>query len=252
MPTRDTAWPNGTPCWVDYGAPDVEAAKAFYAALLGWSYEGGEEAYGGYLTCARDGRAAAGMSPMYDPSVPTRWNTYFATDDVDAAAARCSAAGGTILAEPMDVGPFGRMAIAADPQGHPFGLWQSAEHTGFRIFNEPGGVVWNDLATDDTAGARAFYGAVFGFRFDAMDGPQDYTTFATEDRPLGGLGAASPGDAKGWKTCFSVESADDAVGTAEAGGGKVVMPPMDTPFGRFGTVQDPWGVTISLMQSPAG
>ena len=26
MPTRDTAWPNGTPCWIDYGVPDVEAA----------------------------------------------------------------------------------------------------------------------------------------------------------------------------------------------------------------------------------
>jgi len=33
MPTRDTAWPAGTPCWVDYGAADVDAAKAFYTDL---------------------------------------------------------------------------------------------------------------------------------------------------------------------------------------------------------------------------
>ena len=35
MPTRDTAWPAGTPCWIDYGAADIDAAKAFYADVLG-------------------------------------------------------------------------------------------------------------------------------------------------------------------------------------------------------------------------
>jgi len=28
----------GTPCWVDDSAPDLEAAKAFYAGLLGWPF----------------------------------------------------------------------------------------------------------------------------------------------------------------------------------------------------------------------
>jgi hypothetical protein len=38
MPTRDTAWPTGTPCWVDYGAADMEAARAFYTDVFGWTY----------------------------------------------------------------------------------------------------------------------------------------------------------------------------------------------------------------------
>ena len=37
MPTRDTPWPDGTPCWVDYGAADIETTKRFYADLLGWA-----------------------------------------------------------------------------------------------------------------------------------------------------------------------------------------------------------------------
>ena len=41
MPTRDTPWPNGTPCWVDLGAADLDAAKAFYSSILGWEYTGG-------------------------------------------------------------------------------------------------------------------------------------------------------------------------------------------------------------------
>jgi len=104
MPTRDTAWPAGTPCWVDYGAADGDAARAFYADVLGWSYTGGEPEYGGYVTCRTDDRAAAGMAPQMDPSDPPRWTTYLATDDADASAARIGEAGGTVVCSPWTSG----------------------------------------------------------------------------------------------------------------------------------------------------
>jgi predicted enzyme related to lactoylglutathione lyase len=252
MPTRDTAWPNGTPCWIDYGVPDVEGAKALYTSMLGWTYDGGDPEYGGYLTCRVNGRAAAGMAPQQDPNDPPRWTTYFATDDAAAAARRVTEAGGTVVVEPMEVGPMGTMVIALDPQGNPFGLWQAGQHTGVQIYNEPGALVWNEAAVDDPAAARAFYTAVFGFRFDEVDGAQGYTTFATDGRALGGLGGSQPGHAKGWVTCFSVASTDDAVAAIEAGGGKVTMAAQDTPFGRFAVVEDPWGAAFSVMQELDG
>lgn len=107
MPTRDTAWPAGTPCWIDYGAADLAAAKAFYSELLGWTYTGGEEEYGGYLTAQVGGHPAAGLAPQMGPDDPPKWTTYFATDDADATAARITEAGGTVLVAPMDVGPWG-------------------------------------------------------------------------------------------------------------------------------------------------
>src|SRR5215213_6251949 len=211
MPTRDTPWPNGTPCWVDYGAADLDATKAFYSSVLGWEYSGGEPEFGGYLTAMRNGRMAGGMGPQQDPNDPPRWTTYFAADDAAATAARIKDAGGTVLVEPMQVGPMGTMVIALDPQGNPFGLWQSGMHTGFRIYNEPGGVSWNEAAVDDADAARAFYGSVFDFRFDEMPGSGGYTTFSTGDNPLGGLGAHQSGSPKGWTACFTVPSVDDAV-----------------------------------------
>lgn len=249
MPTRDTAWPSGTPCWVDYGAPDVAAAQRFYTDLFGWTYAGGAPEYGGYLTCLAGGREAAGLGPQQDPADPPRWTTYFATDDVDDTASRISEAGGTVVFPPMDVGPMGRMAIALDPQGHPFGLWQAGQNTGVRIFNEPGSLVWNDTAVEDPAAAREFYGAVFGFRFDEVPDSGGYTTFSAEDRPLGGLGPHRPGTPKGWTACFSVSSTDDAVSTVERAGGKVTMPAQDMEYGRFAVVEDPWGATFSVMQA---
>jgi predicted enzyme related to lactoylglutathione lyase len=250
MPTRDTPWPNGTPCWVDYGASDLDATKSFYRSLLGWEYTGGEPEFGGYLTANVNGRAAAGLGPQQDPNDPPRWTTYFATDDAAATSSRIKDAGGTVLVEPMEVGPMGTMVIALDPQGNPFGLWQGGMHTGARIHNEPGALAWNEAAVDDPEAARAFYSAVFDFRFDEMPDSGGYTTFTTGDHPLGGLGGHQPGSPKGWTTCFAVTDTDAAVSAVEAAGGKVTMAPMDTEFGRFAVLEDPWGAPFSVMQDP--
>jgi hypothetical protein len=253
MPTRDTPWPNGTPCWVDYGAADLDAAKDFYTALLGWEYTGGEEQYGGYLTATRNGQPAAGLGPQMAPDDPPRWTTYFAADDAAATAARIREAGGTVIVEPMVVGPMGTMVIALDPQGNPFGLWQAGLHTGSRIYNEPGALAWNELMVADTAAARAFYSAVFGWTFAEMGpeagdtGGMDYMTFSLGGNPLGGLGAAQEGMPTGWLTCFAVESTDDAVTISESKGGKVTTPAMDTPFGRFAIIEDPWAAPLEVM-----
>lgn len=248
MPTRDTPWPDGTPCWVDYNAPNIDAVKAFYSDVFGWTYAGGEPEYGGYLTGLTHGREAAGIAPQQDPSVPPQWTTYFATGDVDATCGRITEAGGQIVFPAMDVGPMGRMAIAVDPHGNVFGLWQAGEHPGARIYNEPGALVWNEAAVDDPEAARDFYTAVFGFRFDEVEGADGYTTFATGDRPLGGLSGHQPGSPKGWTACFSVANTDATVATIEKGGGKVTMAAMDTPYGRFAVVEDPWGAAYSVMQ----
>jgi hypothetical protein len=250
MPTRNTPWPAGTPCWIDYGAAEIDAAKDFYGRLFGWEFEGGDPEYGGYLNATRNGEPAAGLGPLMDPGDSPGWTTYFATDDAAATVDRIREAGGTVVVEPMEVGPMGTMVIATDPQGNGFGLWQSGEHTGYRVFNEHGSLVWCDAAVDDPAAAREFYSAVFGFTFAEVPGAEGYTTFAIGADPLGGLGGHQPGSPKGWAVCFAVDSTDDAVATVEAGGGKVTMAPMDTEYGRVAVVEDPWGAPLSVMEPP--
>ncbi len=247
MPTRDTAWPAGTPCWIDYGAAEPEAAKAFYGELLGWTWTGGDPEYGGYSNAEKEGRQVAGLGPLMAEGDPPSWTTYFATDDAAATAERIRGAGGTVVVEPMEVGPMGTMVIAIDPQGTAFGLWQSGTHTGVQRFGEPGSLVWNEAAVRDAAGAQEFYTAVFGFRWDPMEG-MDYATFRTGDRPLGGLGPVQPGLPTGWTVCFSVASADEAVAAVEAGGGAVLHPVEDSSFGRFAVLEDRWGAAFSVME----
>lgn len=256
MPTRDTPWPNGTPCWIDIGVPDVDAAKAFYTALFGWEYTGGDPEYGSYLNATLGGRTVAGMAPQQDPDDPPRWTTYFASDDAAATAAGIRDAGGTVLVEPMEIPQIGTFAVALDPQGNPFGLWQAGQHTGYQVHNEPGSLAWNEAMVDDPAAAQTFYTAVFGFTFDQLspaDGvDMDYATFGTDGHPLGGLGASDPSLPKGWLTCFAVASADDTVALVEGRGGQVTTPPEDTPFGRFAIVADPWGAPFEVMEDTTG
>ena len=251
MPTHNAPWPTGTPCWIDYGASDVDAAKDFYGRLFGWEFVDPNPEYGGYLLATRNGESAAGLSPLMGEGDSPAWTTYFAADDVEATGERIREAGGTIVVEPMRVEPLGSMVIAMDPQGNCFALWQAGQHPGIGIYNEPGALIWNEAAVDDPASAREFYSAVFDYRFDQAPGAEGYTTFATDGGPLGDLGGLQPGSPKGWTVCFGVASVDDTVARVEAAGGKATMASKATPYG-IALLEDPWGAAFAVMQTPAG
>ena len=42
-------------------------------------------------------------------------------------------------------------------------VWQPGDHKGADVVNEPGSLTWNELACRDVDGAKALYGAVFGW-----------------------------------------------------------------------------------------
>ena len=48
-----------------------------------------------------------------------------------------------------------------DPSGAVIALWQPGEHKGAELFNSPGSLGWNELATRDVAAAAKFYAEVF-------------------------------------------------------------------------------------------
>src|SRR4051794_4613526 len=156
-----TDYAHGTPSWVDLATKDPEGSERFYTGLFGWELaEPRAPEFGGYRNFHDGGRLVAGLNPMGEQPV---WSTYIAVDSADDTAAKVKDAGGTMMFEPMDVGPMGRMAVCVDPAGAVFGLWQAGVHRGAEKVNQPGSVCWNELHTSDREGAKAFYGAVFGW-----------------------------------------------------------------------------------------
>ncbi len=75
--------------------------------------------------------------PLMQEGQPPVWSSYVTVDDADATAAKVREAGGTVIAEPMDVMDLGRMAIFMDPTGAAFGIWQPATMKGAELVNEP-------------------------------------------------------------------------------------------------------------------
>jgi uncharacterized protein len=242
--------PEGTPTWIDLGIPDLDLAMEFYGSLFGWEFAVGPEEYGRYTTCLLGGRRVAAIMPHPDPAATSFWwNVYFATADCDATAERIRAAGGSIVSEPMDVMDQGRMAIARDPLGAPFGLWQGRKHIGCEVVNEPGALVRNDLVTPDPEPARAFYAAIFAFTLDRNpDLPEyDFTFLRRPDgHEIGGIMGVPQASRSAWATTFEVDDTDEAVARARAAGGSSGEPE-DFLYGRLAAITDPFGAEFSVI-----
>ena len=274
MPERDGYIP-GVPCWVDTSQPDPEAAVRFYSELFGWQFEdvmppGSEGKY--FSARIRGGDVAAvGSIPEGAPQVAT-WNTYVWVDSADETAARVRDAGGNVVMEPFDVMDAGRMGVFADPEGAVFMVWQAKEHRGARIVNEHGSLNFNDLNTRDAEGAKAFYGAVFGWQALEIPGGflgwtlPGYGDYLERDNPdlrknvaeVGGpegfedvvasivpIPADQPDTPAHWGVTFAVDDADAIAKTAVELGGKVIVPPLDAPWVRLTVIADPQGAIFT-------
>jgi predicted enzyme related to lactoylglutathione lyase len=251
-----TGYAPGTPCWVDLGTPDIEASAAFYGALFGWDVPESENAEqtGGYRQASKNASPAAGMMPLMQEGQPPAWSTYVSVADADATAAAVREAGGSVMAEPMDVMDLGRMAIFVDPTGAVFGVWQPGTFAGAGIVNEPGGIAWNELNTRDLDAAKAFYGAVFGWTFEDQDMGEmgSYTTINLGDGPVGGMldmaGRGVPEQVPAhWQVYFGVEDTDAAVAAVRERGGNVMVEPIDIPAGRFAIFLDPHRASFAVI-----
>ena len=196
MPTRNGA-PAGAPCWIDLASSDIDRAQDFYGTVFGWTFESAGPDYGGYVNAAKDGHPVAGMMAnnpesqapgRLDHLLPHRRHQ---RDGVGADGGRRIG----VAWDPMEVPAKGFMALATDPSGAFFGLWQPLEHRGFEVIGEAGAPVWHQLTTRDYRAAVDFYRAVFGWRTEQISDTDEfrYTTAWFGDQQLLGMmdGAAS-------------------------------------------------------------
>ncbi|MFF5534140.1 VOC family protein [Streptomyces cinerochromogenes] len=234
---NEEAYREGVPCWVDAQLPDVEAGKRFYGELFGWAFE---EAYGSSVWALLDGDRVASLAPKTDGRMPTVWTVSFATSDAGALGRRITAAGGQVVMAPFPVGDLGTAALAADPEGAVFGLWQPGTHPGFGRRRAPGTFVWAELYTRDTAAANTFYGGLFHDALFGTDAEPDFgRAHVTEVFP-----AEMPPH---FLVHFRVTDLDDALGAVQRLGGRVQAPPFETSYGRVAVVTDNQGASFALL-----
>ena len=118
----EDAMTHGIFVWNELYTRDVEAAKAFYAATVGWTFEGMPmpDRDRTYWIAKAEGKPVAGILDMrgiVPDGDPPHWLSYLEVDDVDRRIAEIERNGGRIVRQPFDVPDFGRIAIGADATG---------------------------------------------------------------------------------------------------------------------------------------
>src|SRR5579864_5998951 len=115
----------------------------------------------------------------------------------------------------------------------------------------PGTPMWVDLGTGDLAGAKAFYGGLFGWA-DMDLGPDagGYSFFMREGEMVGGVGPLQdPNQPPAWSVYIATADADATATAVGAAGGQVIVGPMDVmEAGRMGIFVDSAGAVFGVWQ----
>ncbi|MEP6965123.1 MAG: VOC family protein [Polaromonas sp.] len=244
--------------WYDVMTSDTGAAESFYRGVIGWEsrdsgmsgqsytiFSAGPDRVGGLMPIPEEARAH-GARPC--------WMGYIGVDDVDAHAARVTAAGGAVHRPPQDIPGVGRFCVAADPHGAAFILFKGmgAAPNPPTAPMTPGHIGWHELQAGDLESAFAFYAGLFGWtKAEAIDMGEMglYQTFATNGAAVGGMMKKMPeAPTPFWLYYFNVEAIDAAAARVSQGGGKLLMEPRQVPGGSW-IIQclDPQGAMFAMV-----
>jgi predicted enzyme related to lactoylglutathione lyase len=253
---KRTSYDPGTFCWADLGTTAAGDAKRFYTGLFEWEAEDMPDADGAataYTMFRLGGDRVAGLAETAQGG-RAAWDSFVSVEDVDAVAGRVEALGGELKQAPTDADEHGRIAIAHDPTGARFVLWQPGADDGAERVNEPGCLCWNDLSTPDPEAAARFYEALFGWSFQPIDtgpgGPEMMGITNSKGwrngstSKLEGEMAAIPPN---WMPYFAVEACPEAVHRATELHGEVILDTLEIPTGRTAVLRDPQGASFGVV-----
>jgi|SRR5579863_10549939 len=224
--------------WYELSTTDTEAAKTFYAKVVGWGTRDAVTPGPAYAFFTAGEVPVCGLTGLSDEAAnageTSRWIGYVAVDDVDAAAGRVESLGGIVRVPPTDVPGVSRFSIIADPEKATLALVkgvQSAQTEGDPL-RARGRIGWHELLAADCKTAFAFYRELFGWRKGiAEDGPLGtYQLFSVAEETAGGIAtrqAAVPMSL--WLYYFNVGDIEAAAARVKEGGGTVLNGPHEAP-----------------------
>jgi predicted enzyme related to lactoylglutathione lyase len=103
---------------------DTGAAQGFYSALFGWTFAQVASGEQEFWSIHNGDRLNGGMMPTPRGwEIPSHWLAYFTVADIDASVAQIRDLGGGVTIGPVPI-PAGRIAVATDPQGAAFAIFE--------------------------------------------------------------------------------------------------------------------------------
>ena len=248
---------HGSFAWYELMTTDMEAAKAFYAAVVGWGAQDVSMPGATYTLFTAGGALISGLTVLSEDAgkmgLRPSWVGYVAVDDVDASAERIKQLGGALHLPPTEIPNISRVSIAADPQMATIALlkWLDGGQAPSAEFDAPGRVSWHELVAADREAAFAFYRELFGWQKAEADtgGPAGtYQLFSAGGQTIGGMFTKSVVEpVPFWLYYFNVGDIDAAIRRVTAGGGTILNGPIEVPGKRWiARCADPQGAVFAL------
>lgn len=242
--------------WYELATTDIEAAKEFYASVVGWETGNASAPGSDYSLFTAGNTPVAGLTKLpadlMRAGVRPQWRGYVGVGDVDVAVSRVKQLGGTVHLPPAHAGNASRIAVIADPEMATLALIERGER-GHELPKQRllGHVGWYELLASDVERAFAFYSALFNWqKAEANATPAGtYQRFSTGTGTAGGISTkpdTSPFSF--WLYYFNVVGIDAAAKRVESGGGEIFYGPDTVPGGaRVVHCTDPQGAMFALI-----
>jgi predicted enzyme related to lactoylglutathione lyase len=244
--------------WYELITTETEAAKSFYADVVGWDtgevsmpgttytlFSVGDVSVGGLMKLPNDARNM-GAKP--------HWIGYVEVDDLEATNDRLKRLGGAVHVPPTDVPNVGRFSIVADPQMATLALLECLQ-PGQQRHVPPdtlGRVGWHELLAADWKKALAFYSELFGWqKAEANVGARGtYQRFSVGGQTIGGVVTTKPPKVPVpfWLYYFNIGDIDAAAKRVRVGGGQILNGPVEVLGGSWIVhCRDPQGAIFALV-----
>jgi len=243
--------------WYELITTETDAAKVFYANVLGWEtgevstpsrtytlFRVGDTPVSGLMKLPEDARRR-GAKPQ--------WIGYVGVDDVDAAIDLFQRLGGAVHVPPTDIPNVGRFSIVADPQMATLALLELLQTDQERhvASDTPGRVGWHELLAANWTEALAFYCEVFGWRKAEVNvGAWGmYQRFSVGGQTIGGMVTKPPKvSVPFWLYYFNIGDIDAVAKRVKTGGGQILYGPVEVPDGSWIVhCTDPQGAIFALV-----
>jgi predicted enzyme related to lactoylglutathione lyase len=248
------AKPRGRFVWFDLMTPDPDVAPAFYTKVTGWgtmAWPGGGPTP--YTMWMMGEKPLGGIGKLEPGKGGPHWLGYISTPDIHQTVKEAVDLGGKTLVPPTSIPTVGMFSILSDPHGAVFAAFTpEVSAPGHEGEAELGEFSWHELATHDYPAAFRFYERLFGWeKMTEMDmGPSGvYFMFGRKGVMLGGMFNTSeqmPAPI-GWLHYVLVDDIDRAVAAVKAGGGTIMVGPMEVPGGdMIAQCMDPQGAMFAV------
>jgi predicted enzyme related to lactoylglutathione lyase len=247
--------------WYELHSADMPASIAFYTKVFPWSVVDAGMPDSHYNLISAGPHVVGGaMATPAQSVLGTKhqgWLGYVGVSGIDQYASRIEAAGGKILRAVEDIATVGKFAVAADPQGAYFTLFEPLPMADQPLPAPatPGTFAWHDLTASEWQSDFDFYSNMFGWEKGEaipMGDAGIYQIFTINGEAAGGMMTRmDPSEAPGWLYYINVADTAATCEIVKANGGVVTHGPSEVPGGQIiAHFTDPHGSKIGIVSPP--